>query len=50
MIAKKATDNYSEDYKIIKEKIAREWADWKIDFYNNSFATSLHAKKIIKIK
>jgi hypothetical protein len=37
--------NYSSVYNAVR-KTAELWPSWKKEIYNNSFATSTHAKKL----
>ena len=38
---------YSQEYLEIKQKAEVEWPQWKIDNYNNFFATSKHVQNIV---
>ena len=38
--------SYSEDYKRIRNDAERNWPEWKIVAYNETFAVSKHAKKL----
>lgn len=38
--------HYTQEYLTIRGKAEKTWPQWKIDHYNNSIATSTHAKKL----
>ena len=46
----KSKNKYSKEYLLIKEEIENSWPNWKIASFNINFATSVHAKKILKRK
>lgn len=41
---------YSDDYKRIRNDAEHNWPEWKIAVYNDNFAISKYAKKIISTK
>lgn len=42
-------NEYSEDYKRIKNNIEQNWPEWKIAVYNENFANSRFVKKIYPV-
>lgn len=41
---------YSDDYKRIRNDAEQNWPELKIAAYNENFAISIHAKKLISTK
>lgn len=39
--------DFTEDYITIRSKAENNWPEWKKIYYNESFATSSHAQKLI---
>lgn len=40
-------EGYSKEYESIRLEVESKWPDWKITTYNNNFAISSHAKKVL---
>ena len=46
-VSSSVKSSYSDDYKRIRDDAEHNWPDWKIAAYNENFAISIHAKKLI---
>lgn len=49
-VSSSVKSSYSDDYKRIRDDAEHNWPEWKIAAYNENFAVSIHAKKLISTK